>query len=88
MIPWPQTIMIVLSFGFLFATDVTVRKMDWDQIEMFPPEYNTEIIYFEKIEKVDGYYISVQDSSLFVTTKREDRITKRKIKKHPENLQN
>jgi len=81
MIPWPQTIMIVLSFGFLFAADVTVKNSNWDNFELFPPEVTTEIIYYDRIELVDGYYIPVQDSVLEISTKWEDRQIRKENKK-------
>jgi len=92
MIPWPQTIMIVLTFGFLFAADVTVSQSNWDNFEMFPAEIVVEDIYFERIEKVGDYYIPIPDSTYMVYTKKELITIKKNIKKiedlSEENLEN
>jgi hypothetical protein len=60
-----------ILLGFAVITDYTVQKTNWENIHPFMIEYNVdiEILYFDKIEIVDGYYMTVKDSTYSITSK-------------------
>ena len=57
-----SNLILILLGTFLVITDYTVSKSNTQLDFRHDPKLKREVIYFDKVEYQDGYYLLTQDS--------------------------